>query len=190
MTWMMYLHHNHDTNTIFVYVLIHSDITWVHVYNVLTLSDKIKCWINEENSCSQGCTGRCLLNEPRRRNMLNWLSLSWGASAFLQVLHSSVQINHVTDNFFYVLFSTVGLDRTACHRGKRKKSQLASISLYISTFFGQSALNPCNQIELSRASTRHRAITYSVQQATPTWLLFCHALLEIFIFLCLYLEDS
>ena len=29
----------------------------------------IKYCINEENSCSQGCTGRYLLNEPGRQNM-------------------------------------------------------------------------------------------------------------------------
>ncbi len=28
-----------------------------------------KCWINRENPCSPGCTGRYLLNEPGRQNM-------------------------------------------------------------------------------------------------------------------------
>ena len=28
-----------------------------------------KCWINQENPCSQGCTGRYLLDEPGRQNM-------------------------------------------------------------------------------------------------------------------------
>ena len=44
---------------------------WFMVYTVIK-----KCWINEENSCSWGCPGRYLLNEPGGQNMC-WTLINW-----------------------------------------------------------------------------------------------------------------